>query len=224
MIPMPLPTERTTALALAAALRGQLSAGRWAPGAALRQADLAAEFGVSRIPVREALNQLQAEGLVVIEPNRGAFVPRHSPDDVDEIFDLRLALESDALRRAVPNHTPATIRRLEAIQRELDHATLPADWLRHDRDFHEALYAPCGRRRTLDLIAGLRRAVERVYAARLSPDSRRGSWNDEHQGLIEALRNGDAERAVRLLQTHLEQTRRLALSSLAGNSLENTAP
>ncbi len=219
MLPQERPHERTTALALAAALRGQLSEGRWAPGAALRQAELAAEFGVSRIPVREALNQLQAEGLVVIEPNRGAFVPRHSPGEVDEIFDLRISLEGDALRRAVPQHTPATIRRLEAIQRELDHATLPADWLRHDRDFHETLYAPCGRRRTLDLIAGLRRAVERVYVARLSPESRREGWHDEHHWLIEAVRNGEAERAVALLCAHLEATRRLALSSL-----ENVAP
>ncbi len=210
-----LPSEKTTALALAAALRGALSEGRWPPGAALRQADLAAEYGVSRIPVREALNLLQAEGLVVIEPNRGAFVASHTAAELEEIFDLRALLEAETLRLALPRHNPASLRKLEAIQRELDFATDPADWLRLDRAFHEALYAPSARPRNLALIAGLRRSVERFYAARLSPESRREGWNDEHQQLIEAVRSNDAKAAITLLHQHLRETRKTALASLA---------
>jgi len=209
-----LPAEKTTARALAAALRQGLSEGRWLPGAALRQADLAAEYGVSRIPVREALSLLQAEGLVVIEPNRGAFVASHTAAELEEIFDLRALLETETLRLALPRHNPASLRKLEAIQRELDFATEPADWLRLDREFHDALYAPSARPRNLDLIAGLRRSVERFYAARLSPDARRVGWNDEHQHLIEAVRRNDAAAATALLHQHLRETRRLALAAL----------
>src|SRR5215510_2814010 len=93
--------SQTTADSVAAALRTALHQGRWSPGTALRQEELAAEFGVSRIPVREALNKLQAEGLVVVEPNRGAFVASLSVADVHEVFDLRVLLECDALRHAI---------------------------------------------------------------------------------------------------------------------------
>jgi DNA-binding GntR family transcriptional regulator len=105
-------TLSTTVDTVAGALRDGLRAGRWKPGDALRQEELAAEFGVSRIPVREALGRLQAEGLLVVEPNRGAFVPVLDAGEVSEIFDLRVLLETDALRRAVPAHTPRSLRRL----------------------------------------------------------------------------------------------------------------
>src|SRR5690349_4787840 len=104
----------TTVDTVANGLRAALQAGRWRPGDALRQEELAAEFGVSRIPVREALSRLQSEGLLVVEPNRGAFVPALTPADVTEIFDLRVLLETDALRRAVPGHTARSLRHLAA--------------------------------------------------------------------------------------------------------------
>ena len=142
----------TTADSVAAALRAALQQGRWSPGAALRQEDLAAEFGVSRIPVREALNKLQAEGLIVVEPNRGAFVASLSAPEVNEIFDLRVLLECDALRHAIPQHTARTLRHLRALQAELDAEADPSLWLATDAAFHEVLYAPSGRAKTLGLV------------------------------------------------------------------------
>ncbi len=82
------------------ALREAILTGRYAPGARLVQDDLAAAFGVSRIPLREALRRLEGEGLVVISPNRGAIVRPLAPKDVVDLYDLRLALESLAIRRA----------------------------------------------------------------------------------------------------------------------------
>src|SRR5688572_8830356 len=149
----------TTVDTVAAGLRTSLHRGRWAPGTALRQEDLAAEFGVSRIPVREALTRLQAEGLIVVEANRGAFVPVLTAGEVEEIFDLRVLLETDALRHAVPRHTPRSLRQLEALQRDLDDEANPVQWLASDAAFHAALYAPSNRRRTLEAIATLRAAV-----------------------------------------------------------------
>ncbi|HET7525679.1 MAG TPA: GntR family transcriptional regulator, partial [Burkholderiaceae bacterium] len=183
----------TTADSVAAALRSALHQGRWEPGAALRQEELAAEFGVSRIPVREALNKLQSEGLLVVEPNRGAFVASLSAADVREVFDLRVLLECDALRHAIPAHSPRTLRQLQALQAELDAEDDPHLWLATDAAFHEVLYAPSGRTKTLEMIAVLRASVTRLYRAHLSPNTRRKGWRDEHHALLKAVVNGQVD-------------------------------
>ena len=208
----------TTADAVAAALRGALHQGRWAPGAPLRQEDLAAEFGVSRIPVREALNKLQAEGLVVVEPNRGAFVARLSADEVNEIFDLRVLLECDALRHAIAQHTPRSLRQLHALQAELDAEDDPSLWLATDAAFHQVLYAPCNRRRTLDMIALLRASVTRLYRAHLSPNTRRKGWRDEHHALLKAVAARQVDKAVAALTRHLRATQAAALAALPADA------
>lgn len=208
----------TTADSVAAALRSALHQGRWAAGAPLRQEDLAAEFGVSRIPVREALSKLQAEGLVVVQPNRGAFVASLGAADVREIFDLRVLLECDALRHAISAHTPRSLRQLHALQAELDAEDDPNLWLATDAAFHEVLYAPSGRARTLEMIAVLRASVTRLYRAHLSPDTRRKGWRDEHHTLLKAVAAGQVERALAALTRHLRQTEAVALAAVAGQA------
>jgi DNA-binding GntR family transcriptional regulator len=133
---------RTTAHALADSLRSEINGGHWPAGAALRQEDLAVRYGASRIPVREALGLLAAEGLITLEPNRGAYVATLDMAGVTEIFDLRQMLESSALRSAIPAHTPKTLAKLEAIQAQLAIEDEREGWLEGDRRFHDALYAP----------------------------------------------------------------------------------
>src|ERR687885_171179 len=87
---------RTTPDLIADALREEIRRGRAEPGQALRQEEIATRFGVSRLPVRDALRRLETEGLVVVYPNRGAFVAEFSPDEVREIYDLPILLEGDA--------------------------------------------------------------------------------------------------------------------------------
>lgn len=205
----------STADVVAAALRRALQQGRWPPGAPLRQEELASEFGVSRIPVREALNKLQAEGLVSVEPNRGAFVARLEPAEVDEIFDLRVLLECDALRHAIPHHTPRTLRQLQALQAELDAEDDPNQWLTTDAAFHEVLYGPSGRAKTRELIAALRASVTRLYRSHLSPDTRRKGWRDEHYALLKAVAARRTEAAVAALVRHLRATQAAAQAALA---------
>jgi DNA-binding GntR family transcriptional regulator len=204
----------TTADAVAAQLRIALHQGRWAPGSPLRQEDLAAEFGVSRIPVREALNKLQAEGLIVVEPNRGAFVARLSADEVREIFDLRVLLECDALRHAIPQHTPRSLRQLAALQAELDAEDDPTLWLATDAAFHEVLYAPSARVKTLEMIALLRASVTRLYRTHLTPHTRRKGWRDEHHALLKAVGAQQEARAVAALTRHLRETEAVAIAAL----------
>lgn len=219
-MPTELKNKPSSGHAILAALRTSITSGSLPPGTVLRQVELAEEFGVSRIPVREALQALQSEGLVLIEPNRGAFVASYTAEQLNEMFDLRVMLEVDALQHAIPHHTERSLRRIEALQRELDYEDQPAEWIRLDRAFHDELYGPSARARTLQLIAGLRGSVERFSIARLGPDTRRTGWNDEHQQLIAAVRTRDVAAASAILTLHLRQTQQSALASLRSPSTQ----
>src|SRR6478609_6758912 len=113
---------QTTSSAVTQLLRQSLDRGRWASGEPLRQEEIAAEFGVSRVPVREALFQLQAEGLVHMVPNKGMYVRSASEAELREWFRLRLLIETDVLEQAVPLHDAASLNRLETVQAALDKA------------------------------------------------------------------------------------------------------
>lgn len=204
----------TTASSLADRLRAEIDEGAWAPGAALRQDELAERFGASRIPVREALQMLQAQGLVTIAPNRGAFVVALDADEVEEIFDMRVMLEGHLLASALPRHNHKTMGRLEAMQAALEAEDQRAGWLGGDRSFHEALYAPADKPRTLATAMTLRGQVERYAMNRLGPGSRRAEWKREHRAVLAAVRERDAPRAVAALAEHLNETRAAVLRSL----------
>jgi len=205
---------QTTSSAVTRLLRQALDQGRWASGAALRQEEIAAELGVSRVPVREALFQLQAEGLLRMVPNKGMYVRTVSAGDLRELFRLRSLIEADVLAEAVPLHTAATLNRVETIQAALDKAASVADWIAGDREFHEALYAPAQRGESMDIVRRLRFQVDRYYFARLKPGTRAQGWHEEHHALIRAVRRRDAKAALKVLQAHLAQTERSALAAL----------
>jgi DNA-binding GntR family transcriptional regulator len=206
MYPMTSTPATTVAFALAERLRADINEGLWPPGAALRQEDLAKRYGASRIPVREALNVLGADGLVTIEPNRGAYVARLTPAEVDEIFDLRVMLESAALAAALPMHSARTLLRLENAQAQLELEDTRTGWIEGDRAFHDALYGPSGRDRTLGLVRALRMQVERYGLPLLTPGTRRNEWAKEHRALIAAVRAKNKERAIGMLTRHLRET------------------
>src|SRR5580693_1173264 len=105
-----------TSYAIAEQLRADIVCGVREAGAPLRQELVASELGVSRMPVRDALNQLQAEGLVELIPNRGAFVASMTLEECAEVFELRALLECNALSHAISGHTDKSIRRLQQIQ------------------------------------------------------------------------------------------------------------
>lgn len=203
----------TAAASLAARLRAQIDSGRRAPGDVLRQEQLAAEFGVSRIPIREALAQLQSEGLLTVEHYRGARVALPSASEIEEIFDLRLLIEGDLLARAVGQHTPRSIRALRRLQDALEDADGPLAWIAGDRAFHEALYAPADRPRGLKLYLQLRAPIDRFSVQRLGPGTRKQPWDAEHRRLIAAVADGDARAARAALTHHLNETRAVVLAA-----------
>ncbi len=199
---------------VANALRSEIADRRVVPGAPLRQEELAARFGVSRIPVREALRQLEAEGIVVVQPNRGAFVRTFTAKELREIYDLRILLETDLLRRAVRKMQLAD---LDQIRAEAEAAPWPknASGLRAiDMRFHLALYEPAGRPLQLAMVMKLRDSIAHYAPAedhmrRLSSD-----WMDDHRQIAEACERGDRRQAVRILRHHLEVAAELTLGRL----------
>lgn len=204
----------TTAGALADRLRAEINIGRWQTGEVLRQEDLADEFGVSRIPIREALALLQSEGLITIEHYRGARISRLSAEQIEEIFDLRLILECDLLERALPAHNDHSIRELQRIQTQLemlDHT--PLAWLATHRDFHDQIYAPANRPRSMDLLKQLRAPIERFCIHRFAPGLQKADWSEGHRRLIAAIRAGDIAAALRQLTTHLKETRTAVIAA-----------
>jgi DNA-binding GntR family transcriptional regulator len=214
-----MPVERlaptTTASALAQRLRAAIDAGRWRPGELLRQEQLAAEFGVSRIPVREALAQLQSEGLLTVEHYRGARIARPAAGDIEELFDLRIMIESDLLRRALPRHQPRSLRELQRLQEALEDAEDRSAWIAGDTAFHEALYAPAQRPRSLALFRQLRAPIDRFSIGSIGPGARRLGWAQEHRQLIAAAAAADLAAALDWLRRHLEATRAIVLAACA---------
>ena len=205
---------QTTPDLIADALRADIQRGAVAPGHALRQEELARRFGVSRLPIRDALLRLESEGLVVVYPNRGAYVASLSAAEVREIYDLRVLLEGDILERAVPRTTAADWRRIDAALAAAAAGAEGGEWAALDRAFHLALYAPADRPRQLALIASLRGTVDRYWSAYAALPTRTPEWLRDHEEIAPAARAGDAPAARQRLTAHLERAATFVVGQL----------
>ncbi len=199
------------------ALRERILSGVYEPGSRLVLARLSDQHGVSLIPIREALRQLEAERLVVLETNRGARVSSLSLEDMNDIYETRVALERHALLRAAPRLDQDRLSRagqeLEAMAAALE-AEDGGLALVHHRLFHFALYEPGASPWTMHLIDQLWRSAERYL--RLAPGLRSsgGEFVAEHIRVLEAIGAGDPARAADLLETNLRTTAALLAAQL----------
>lgn len=201
--------RRTTPDHVAEALREAILTGQLEDGEELNQVALAEHFAVSRVPIREALRQLQAEGLVRQEAHRRAVVSGLSLERIMELFDLRIRLETYMLERALLAITPEDLDRMEALIAEMagqDHDR----WLALNREFHHVLYAASGAVYTMELASQIARRTTRYLYLRSGGQGidRVQEADAEHRGILEAVRNRDLHAATHLLQTHIEGTRR----------------
>jgi DNA-binding GntR family transcriptional regulator len=195
-------------------LRKEIQHGRIPPGARLRQNELAARFGVSTTPLREAFAQLQAEGLIRIAPHRGAVVFHPSPEDLTEIYEIRKALEALAVGRAVP----LSPKELNDLQDRLDVMRTTKNrrrWVELNDAFHMSLYRASDRSRLTAMIENLRDASSAYVFMYISsqPDTR--DADAEHDKILAACRAGDAKLAADLTRRHLESTEAGVMSFLA---------
>ena len=189
-------TDTVQELAIVA-LRQAILDGVMPPGARLRQEDLAGIFDTSRIPVREALRVLEYEGLVDSEPHRGFTVSSLDADQIDEIYDLRIVLESHAVRLAIPLLTPVDIEDLDRLYAEMVEAADDDTRLAARERFYHRLYSVTARPRLVGLIARLRQEVAR--SLRWMQVSHSPS---HHEEFWEAVRAGDADLASSILASH----------------------
>jgi len=188
---------------VAEVLREAITSGHLRANQPLPQDEIAAQLRVSHIPVREALRQLQSEGLVAYQPNRGATVSALSPEEIREIYEIRAILETAALRRATPRLSNAALDRAALILGASEAANDGVSWGSLDVDFHQLIYDLDDRPRLHELIAGLLRRVDRYWLTHGLMLTHRRQFEQEHRGLLEAMVRRDADQAAALLEAHL---------------------
>ncbi|MBS1845644.1 MAG: GntR family transcriptional regulator [Actinobacteria bacterium] len=201
-----------------AALRESILRGAYEPGSRLILSRLAAEHGVSFIPVREALQRLEAERMVRIEPNRGATVTEISIADMTDIYETRLVLEEHAIRQAVAHITPEALSDAEAALADMragfDRGDEPAAYQAHER-FHFRLYEVAESPWTDHILHLLWSSAERYVrlSAGVRPDP--DAFVAEHEEILDAVVKGDADLAAARLAENLRTTERLLAATYA---------
>jgi DNA-binding GntR family transcriptional regulator len=201
-------TRQSLTSAVADRLRDQIIRGEISEGSQLRQDAIATQYQVSRIPVREALRQLDAEGLITIVPNRGAVVPALSPEDVEELFAIRALLEPEVLKLSVPHLTEEDFSKATAILdqyvRELRHDDHVSAWGRLNWEFHSTLYSRANQPRFMAIIRNMNNSGERYTRLQLYLTHGIKRANEEHHQLLQLCRNQDIPSACKLLREHIQ--------------------
>ena len=190
-------------------LRQAILGGEIGPGERIRQEEVADRFGASRLPVREALRILEAEGLTEHEPNKGARVPKLSEHEVDVIYQMRERLEPLAVSESIPHLTDEDLDRLEEIQEQIEANGDLSDFLALDREFHLLSYSGCPIDHLTGMVTRLWNSTQhyrRAFVA-LSGPGRMWVVNAEHRLLLDAIRRRDAVDAERYLDGHIRRTR-----------------
>lgn len=190
-------------------LREDILAGKYKQSEELKEKTIGDELGVSRTPVREALRQLELEGLVTIVPNKGAYVVGISEEDIRDIYEIRARLEGLCARRAARFITPEQIAEFEENILLSDfHAEKGnyAQVLELDNKYHELLYEASNSKMLKHELSAFHHYVERVRKITLSMPKRVAASTAEHKKLVEALREHDEDKAEQLATTHMLNT------------------
>ena len=188
------------------ALRELIITGQLAVGEPLRQDELASQLGISRTPLREALQALVAEGLVRMDAHRGAVVTKPSPTQLAETYEIREALEVLAGREAARLSTVAHAAEVAAILDQMRGVSHPETWAELNSRFHSAIYAVTGKAQLIDLIDMLRNRAK-LYVrilARESASTREA--DDAHDEMLRALQRNDSDAMEDVIRRHLRST------------------
>lgn len=206
--PVDLPSLGTAPTAsdiIAKHIREAIITGDFDEGEPIRQDDVAKLFDVSKIPVREALKRLEAEGLVEFQRNRGAIVKGLLEPEIAQIFEVRALLESSALRLSVPLMTEQTFQRAEQYCDAFAQETNVARWAELNWQFHSCLYEDADRPFLLNLIRSVNDRIERYLRIQLTLSGGTGVDDREHREILAACREGDADKAAQLLHQHISK-------------------
>lgn len=210
--------RKTTPTIVADILRTAILKGELKGGQQLIQADIAEQFGMSRIPVREALKQLEAEGLVKQYPNKGAVISELSANEVQEIYEIRSFLETGAIELSIMNLSEADLNRAEEILIEIDNAPDVNKWLELNWQFHSCLYSPANRPRLLSIINNLHINVARYIRIYLELMNFEERSQEEHYKILNACKEKNVQEAISLIQKHLKNASVTLVSYLSGRN------
>ncbi|HDS1699653.1 MULTISPECIES: GntR family transcriptional regulator [Pseudomonas] len=184
-------------------LRSAILDGRLPPGTAIRQQELATLYGVSRMPVREALRQLEAQSLLKVEMHKGAVVAPLIGEDAVDTYALRVLLESEALRQSIPLLDASDIASARGYIEQLESETSHAEIGRLNRLFHMALYSKAPNKKLLRLIENELNEEERFLRFHLSSMGLGKLTQDDHNALVDAASDKLVDEAVAVLERHL---------------------
>ena len=199
---------RTLSDQLVDLVRNRILSGAVSTDQAIRQDALAAELGVSKIPLREALARLEEEGLIRSQANRGFFVAPLSTSEAKEVYELRIKLEPEATALAAEMasegdhaHAVETLNTLYSVTDERGDGVGA-----FNRAFHRALFRPCGKPITVNILERLQVLSERYVRMHLEPLGRDERANEEHRELLQAWLARDADRVAALVHAHITKT------------------
>lgn len=185
-------------------LRDAILRGDIAPGERLVQEELANSLGVSRMPVREALRKLEIEGLIIIEPHRGAIVKSLNVEDIEEIYKLRSQFEKMAVEESVKHMDASSIKELERLVIQMEKAKDAEEFVEANIEFHNLLMSRCTWKRLLFFIETLWNGFPQQTPHILTEQMKRS--NHEHQDILEAVKSGDPVKAAELVSLHIGRT------------------
>ena len=213
-----LPLKRQTMVGLTLeAIRDRILSGNYAEGKPLRQDAIAAELGVSRIPIREALRQLETEGLIVFNPHRGAVVSTLSLAEIEEVFTLRAEIESGLVRKAVAVIDAEHLDRAAEILTRYERALRDRDVVSYGRlnwEFHCTLYEAADRPITFTVVQRLHQQADRYIRMQLAYTHWEERAKREHRAILAAARRRNAKRAAGLMRDHILRAGESLLSFL----------
>lgn len=208
---------RTVSSALIDAIRSEIVRGKYPPGSHLRLEELAGNFHVSTMPIREALRALEHEGIVTSFPHRGTFVTHFTPAELADIYEIRATLEQVATRSAVPCLTPDTLARLQVtVDSWHEGVTDIAEMVRINTEFHTILYECSGRTQLCELITQLRYRTHHYLHAYIAQARLLVRAQEEHHDILVACRTGNADRAAELMYEHVWQVGQALIAHISG--------
>ena len=198
-------------------IRDQITYCRLNPGERLTESALANAFHASRSPIREALRQLESEGLLTFEPNKGFTVSKLSIRQVDEIYSIRWLLESYATRLTVESITSEHIAFLEELNERCRVAAEKVDlpsWLQHNSAFHSYFYDHCGNENLRMILQTLQRRIHRYKYIIVSVPGHFRTYLSQHDGILKACRKRDGEKGEHYMKLHIQTIREVLLGHL----------
>jgi DNA-binding GntR family transcriptional regulator len=198
-------------------IRTSIIVGEFSVGLQLKQDKLAEQYKVSKIPVREALNQLKTEGLVEFANNRGSRVTSLSCLEVEEIYTLRIALEEIALNNAIANLKEEDFIKAESVLRLLDISNDYINWPKLNWEFHSIIYQAAQMPKLLDIVSILHNNVTRYLLLYLKKMDFQRVSQDEHWELLKLCKQKKSEQAVKLLKSHMKEALNVTLIHMKEN-------